>query len=272
MHPVIQHILERKGASIPLNDGRKTALILFGGTMTGARGAGAVTALEELCLNKAFDMIFTISAGFPNACYFLTGNTHQGASIYYEELCSKEFISMPRVWDIVDIDYGLNVIKNKKPLDYEALSRTQTDLYVRLLNISTGKPEYRNVKGKTPEELELVMHAAVSLPYLNPGSVELEDGRFKDAGTMDSDMIPSVEDVLLSDATDILVIYNRPYQYEHIRSAGIFDSERLYRTVYRRRIFTRVHRSGDRKERHARHGQSRQIDIWRGRIDTALIK
>ncbi len=209
--------------------------------MTGAYGAGAVTALEELGLSEAFDDVYTISAGFPNACYFLTKGTHHGTTIYYEDLCSKQFINMSRVWDVVNIDYGLDVIKNKKPLDYKALSRINTNLYVRLLNMATGKPEYRNIKGKTPEELELIMHAAVSIPYLNPGAVSLEDGEYKDAGTITSDMIPAIEDVMLSGATDILIIYNRAYQYEMVKRAGILDSDRLYQIApYAEEEFSRI--------------------------------
>src|SRR4051812_20785555 len=88
MHPVIAHLLERKGKAAPFNDGRSIALVHFGGIMTGVRGAGALVALDELGLTHAFDDIYATSAGFPNACFFLTNNIHMASKIYSENLCT----------------------------------------------------------------------------------------------------------------------------------------------------------------------------------------
>ena len=94
MHPVIQHILNRRGKKVPVNDGRKITLILFGGVMTGIRGAASMIVFEDLGLSGSFDSIYSSSSGFPNAAYLLSGQTRLGTSIYYEELSGSKFLNL----------------------------------------------------------------------------------------------------------------------------------------------------------------------------------
>jgi predicted patatin/cPLA2 family phospholipase len=201
--------------------------------MTGARGAGALTALQELGLSDAFDSIYGTSAGFANACFFLAGDMHIGSSIYYEELCSKEFINLKRVWDIVDVDYVLDILKENKKLSYKKISTHHTDLYARLFNLVTKSTEYKKVNGLKAEEIERVMHAAISLPYLDPGSVDIQNIKYMDADAAKKkqEFKAIKEEMENSDATDILVIYNYYDQFEYMRDAGLTDSDRIYQIV-----------------------------------------
>jgi predicted patatin/cPLA2 family phospholipase len=241
MHPVVEHILARKGKNVPIEDGRKIALVHFGGVMTGVRGAGALTALQELGLTHAFDSIYGTSAGFANACYFLTGDMRVGASTYYEDLTSKEFLNLERVWDVVNIDYLLEVLRTKKPIDYSLLSESKTKLYARLWNTLENKTGYKLVNGMTPAGIESVVHAAVSLPYLNPGSIEIEGAEYKDAGYRDIEAESVLNDMLDSDATDILVLYNYYESYEFLRDAGLVDTKRIYQIVpYKEENLSRI--------------------------------
>lgn len=231
----------RKGTSVPVNDGRTIALVHFGGMMNGARGAGALKALQELGLTHAFDQIYATSAGFANSCFFLTGDMKVGASIYYENLCSKKFLNLERVWDVVNIDYLLELLRTEKPLDYAALSGSKTCLYARLYNLFEKKTEYKLVNGMAPEEIERVIHAAISLPYLDPGSVEVDHASYKDAGQFRYEADHVLRDILASDATDILVLYNYYEQFEELRRAGLTDSERVYQIVpYAEESFSRI--------------------------------
>ena len=67
LHPVTKSILQRRGQSAPFRDEKKIGLVLFGGAMLGVGGGGAVSALEDLGLSEAFDEIYVVSAGLPNA-------------------------------------------------------------------------------------------------------------------------------------------------------------------------------------------------------------
>lgn len=201
--------------------------------MTGIRGAGALTALQEMGLGKAFDSIYGTSAGFANCCFFLASDMRIGTSIYYEELCTKNFINLKRVWDIVDVDYVLKVMKDIKKLPYDKLSNNPTKLYARLFNLISRSTEYKLINGLPAEEIESVMHAAISLPYLDPGSVDIQNIQYKDANSAEKELEfrALAEEIQKSDSTDILIIYNYPEQYEYMRNAGIFDSENLYQIV-----------------------------------------
>src|SRR3989344_4546755 len=134
MHSVIEHILKRKNKNDPFNDGRHISLCLYGGAMRGIRGAAALLALDELGLNKVFNDIYTFSAGFPNASYFLSDNSNMGISIYHEDLVDKKFINFWKFWKVADIDYLINVMQEKKPLSIDKLFESRTNLYVRLKN------------------------------------------------------------------------------------------------------------------------------------------
>ena len=66
MHSVIEHILARKDKAVPVNDGRKIALVLYGGLMTGVCGAGALQAFKEMGLGKAmqYQLVFQMHVIF----------------------------------------------------------------------------------------------------------------------------------------------------------------------------------------------------------------
>src|SRR3989344_6231968 len=132
MHPVIEHLNNRRNKAVPINDGRKIALVSFGGTMTGINGAGAMIALEELGLSYAFDEIYAISAGFCNVSCLLSKQTNMGTSIYYEDLCSKTFFNLFRFWNVVNIDFLIHVLNNIKKLDVKKILNSKTRLFVKL--------------------------------------------------------------------------------------------------------------------------------------------
>ncbi len=222
-------MLARKHKHLPFHDKRKIALILPGGLMSAVRGAGAGAALQEMELIETFDEIYTMSAGFPNAAYYLTQEL-PAAKIYYENLCNKEFLNFARFWDVVDIEYLMGIMREIRPLDYKKLSHLKTKLFVRLLGTKTDTAAYKKVNTREPKEIEKMMRAAVSVPFLNPGSVEINGRHYKDAGLLPY-MEDGVRDVLDSDATDILIIYNTYEQYEHLKHLGIKDSHRFLQIV-----------------------------------------
>ncbi|MDB5266450.1 MAG: FabD/lysophospholipase-like protein [Parcubacteria group bacterium] len=229
MHPVIEHIKARKNKHAPFHDRRRIALILPGGLMSAVRGAGAGAALLEMGLINSFDEIYTMSAGFPNAAYYLTQDI-SAMQVYYENLCNKEFLNFARFWDVVDIEYLMGIMREIRPLDYKKLSHSKTKLLVRLLDTKTDKAEYKKVNGREPKEIERMMRAAISVPFLNPGSIEINGKHYKDAGLLPQ-MESSVRDVLNTDATDILIIYNTHEQFEHLKHVGIKDGNRFLQIV-----------------------------------------
>ena len=60
--------------------------------MLGVRGAAALQALEEAGLSRAFDEIYTMSSGFLNASYFLSGQITEGLAAYSTDFAGDRFL------------------------------------------------------------------------------------------------------------------------------------------------------------------------------------
>lgn len=227
MHSVLEHIAARRNKKVPIKDGRKIALVLLGGLMTGVRGGGAMIALEELGLSHAFDSIYAVSAGFCNACYLLTKNTRKGTSIYYENLVSPKFIHLGKFWNMVDTNYVIEVFKNQQPLDVDKLYKAKTKLFVGLFNTDKHKAEFIDTHKVSQRKFFELMRAAISIPYFHPGAIKIKRGHYKDYGITLGVYQELMDYVTATDATDILVIYNNRTQ---INTPPLF-SQRIYAVV-----------------------------------------
>lgn len=152
LHPVISVLKNRANKAFPFDDGRKVILILPGGLMTSINGAGALVALEMLGLYRAFDSIYTGSAGFLNACYFLTKKTQRGATIYWDDLVANKFIQLTRFWDPIRPSVVVEAIKKSKPFPYQELWNTTTELHVQMRDMRVGKSCDLTLNDYTPQE------------------------------------------------------------------------------------------------------------------------
>lgn len=208
---MIGHILQRRGQSVPANDGRKIVLVLWGGIMRGVRGGGAVMALSELGLSGAFDEIYTVSAGFPTACFFLAGQTNAGMSMFGEELCSKKFLNRWRFWQGMDVDYLLKTMRDKKSMDVARILAHPSRLYVRAVNLQKKTFEYLEIHQVGKENFWPLMRASVSVPILHRHPARIGEFDYIDTN-INGYLAEHIRYVLATDATDILVIYNAPAQ------------------------------------------------------------
>jgi predicted patatin/cPLA2 family phospholipase len=214
-HPVIKHLLARRNKKVPVKDGRKIALVLFGGGMAGIRGAGAVIALEELGLNGVFNEIYSQSAGFANASYFLAKSIKLGTSIYYEDLSGNKYINFLRLWNIADSNCVVNAMRKNKYLDVIEILKSKTKLFSYVKNKKNNKSIFLEIHKFSPDKYLSIMEASIKMPYLSPGSVKIEKNIYKDI-FWSKDWIPLIKKVFNSKATDILIVYNYPDQYSYI--------------------------------------------------------
>jgi predicted patatin/cPLA2 family phospholipase len=214
MHPVVRHLLARKNKSVPVSDGRRIALVLYGGAMASIQGAGAMIAFRELGLTHAFDDIYASSAGFCNASYLLSGNPQEGASLYYDELSGRKFLDLRRVWNMADIEYVVENMERKKPLHPHKILSCATRLFAQVKS-EKNKTEFLEVHRYQPSRYFTLMEAAIKMPYLSPGAVSMGSSKFKDI-LWDADWLNLLKQAVLSPATDIVVIYNRKVQRDYI--------------------------------------------------------
>ena len=175
----------------------KIILYLGGGSMSGIFGAGVVTSLQKMNFYDKIEAIYAGSAGVMNGSYFLAGQSELGSSAYYEDL-TQNFISplhvpigiIQRFWNkyinelsikkirnVVDIDYIIDIIKNKKQLKIKNIKKQKIKFYAKLLNVSNGNIDYVDVKRY---DTLTILKAAISIaPYYFP-SQKIKDGKYID--------------------------------------------------------------------------------------------
>lgn len=208
MHKVIKNILARKNQQAPFSDGRKIALVIYGGTMSAIRTGGALIALEEMGVSHIFDSIYTVSSGFPTGSYFLTNQSKVLVSALHNELASAEFLNFFRLWKILDTDYLIDLMKNKKKLDVKKMLNNPTKLYAGLFDPKKNQVEYLEIHDYAEEEYFDLLRASISVPYLCPGDAHVRGVLYEDMPFKQTYHLNHLQKAMDSGATDILVFYN----------------------------------------------------------------
>lgn len=184
----------------------RSMMIIGGGAMRGAYGAGVVLALHQLGLSQVFDVIIGISTGAPTGAYFLCGpeKGRLGASIYYEE-CPRDFIRWSRLHRPLDFSVLMKTFRQgSKAIDVQAITTGSTDFYVIATNTSTGQSELLNTKTAHPDLLSAI-HASIAIPSFS-APVAVNDHTY-----IDGDIDPFPAKLILDyfKPTDILIVPNR---------------------------------------------------------------
>lgn len=201
----MQHVLARKNACAPFSDNRKIALVLFGGVMSGVTSGGALIALEDLGCADAFDSIYCLSAGFPNASYLLSHETRKGESIYYEDLIDRQFLHWLRFWKVADIDKVVTAIRTTKAISVNRVLASKTKLFIALRNMTDHRNEFHELHDYSEKEYFSLLRAAISIPFLHPGKTIIRGKKYMDCyggGTM------IMNEISKGEYSDVLVLLN----------------------------------------------------------------
>jgi len=188
----------RKLASEPENTERP-ALVVQGGGLRGIYSLSALAVFEKLGLRDAFSRVIGSSAGAINGAYFLARQAEESISIYTEDLSNKRFVDPWRLRRIVDVDYMIDVLREKHHLDERAMKEAPATLYTVLTDAKTG--EARVVSNRDPAlDIYEVFRATAALPGLYRRKIAVDPGpgasRYVDGGV--SDLLP-LERALASD-------------------------------------------------------------------------
>src|SRR3989344_8327423 len=207
---VIQNLLRKRDLLLqgdPAHEQIRSALVICGGAMRGAYGAGAVVAFHRLGLANCFDVVVGISTGTAIASYFLAGEeqTLLGTAIYYEE-CLNGFISFQR-WPIADVDHIERVMRSgRKKLDIDAIRRHRSQFFVGATDWKNGEGHFLDVKCAKPEPLAAIKASfAITALYRKP--VLVNGQMFTDGST--ALPFPAKKVLQTFSPTDTLIIANR---------------------------------------------------------------
>ncbi len=216
---VLENIFNHKVGS---DDGLKIGLVIQGGGMRGAFGAGVATELERLGLNQHFDVVHASSAGCNIAAYLLSGQTALGSSIFEQDLSGFRFIQPWNLKKAMNLDYLIdNLTAKKKALDIEKVKKSKTVLKMYVTDFLSGHSEYfTNHQG-----VDVLAAMKASCAYPNHFPPVLVNGKLYLDGNI-ATVLP-IEQAISDRCTDILVLASVPedhHERPQKRSHKVFQA------------------------------------------------
>ncbi|BDA50943.1 hypothetical protein COCOBI_17-1620 [Coccomyxa sp. Obi] len=225
-HPAVEVVRARmRGGSRPgqRRDGFKVGLVVEGGGMRGVVTGAALQAMHDLGLRNAFDAVYGSSAGAINATYFLSGQ-RDGVNIYTEEIANQQFIDLRRLFKkdqapALDLGYLLNVMHHKRPLDWEAVLKSDVPLKVVASCLDTLQPIILE-DFTSAQDLETCLRASANVPEVAGRPIEHRGRRLVDAAVFEP--VP-FRAAIADGCTHLITLCSRP-PFEGGRVAKIIDS------------------------------------------------
>lgn len=182
--------------------------------MRGVLSAGSLFAIDAMGFRGCFDEIYATSAGAVNAAYFLSGQGALGITVYFDDICCRRFVNPLRLSKIVDVDYVYDfVIRERKPLDEDAIRRSATPLFLSVTDVVRGRNVLIDAR-LVLDPIALLLKASSALPVLYNRVVHLQSGAYVDGGVSNS--LP-IQDAIDAGCTDILVLATK--LREHVSSS-----------------------------------------------------
>ncbi len=182
----------------------KTAIITSGGGMKCAYAAGALVTLAKTLGFTKPDIFISASGSVGAMFYYLAGQYDEIERFWLRYVPSPQMVTLfpPRL----HLDYVVDTIMRREiPLNEESLSATNTQWFVPVTDLQTGKTDY--VTNDTWYDPYEIMRAAKAIPFLYGGAVRLGGKRYVD-GDVSVNMAELIRKARREGATKILVISN----------------------------------------------------------------
>ncbi|HJJ45987.1 MAG TPA: patatin family protein [Methanocorpusculum sp.] len=182
----------------------KTGLVVEGGGMKCAYSAGLIDGLLDDGIT--FDECIGVSAGAANAASFVAGQRGRNIRFYTEHpkdprYCgTSQFLKHGNFFNLQFIYGDLTNEGGKDPLDYDALMKSRTELFLTATDAETGMPHYF-AKSEMPRNDYRIVMASCGIPALCK-PVEVNGRMYYDGGVADS--IPLKR--ILDDGCDKVVL------------------------------------------------------------------
>lgn len=211
-HPVLEALRHRRDKGDKpgdRSDGLTIGLAVEGGGIRGVVSAAMLSALEDLGLTGAFDAVYAASAGAINSAYFLCGGCWYPLSIYYDDLTTREFVSVRRFFrgEILNLDYAFGVVFDKlKPLDYDKVIAADVPLNIAVTLADEMRTEVAS-DFTSRSDLRDALIASAWLPVAVKGTADFRGRRAVDGGVL----TPHPYRLALDDGcTHVLSLSTRP--------------------------------------------------------------
>ena len=163
----------------------KAGLVVEGGGMRGVYSSGVLDFFIEKDL--FFENKYGVSAGACHLCSYLAKQYKRAFRVNVDYLNDKRYCSVHsllKTGNLFGAEMLYDIIPNELDLfDYDTYNKNESNFYVVITDINTGKPEYVKI-GDLKKDI-IYVRASSSLPLLAQ-NVKINDKEYLDGGISDS--------------------------------------------------------------------------------------
>ena len=163
----------------------KAGLVVEGGGMRGVYSSGVLDFFIEKEL--FFENNYGVSAGACHLCSYLAKQYKRAFRVNVDYLNDKRYCSVHsllKTGNLFGAEMLYDIIPNELDLfDYDTYNKNESNFYVVITDINTGKPEYVKI-GDLKKDI-IYVRASSSLPLLAQ-NVKINDKEYLDGGISDS--------------------------------------------------------------------------------------
>ena len=163
----------------------KAGLVVEGGGMRGVYSSGVLDFFIEKDL--FFENNYGVSAGACHLCSYLAKQYKRAFRVNVDYLNDKRYCSVHsllKTGNLFGAEMLYDIIPNELDLfDYDTYNKNESNFYVVITDINTGKPEYVKI-GDLKKDI-IYVRASRSLPLLAQ-NVKINDKEYLDGGISDS--------------------------------------------------------------------------------------
>ncbi|MFC1687762.1 patatin-like phospholipase family protein [Patescibacteria group bacterium] len=186
---------------------KKRALVIGGGGLRGAYGAGVLTTLCKKLGPDYFDAVYASSVGVFAATFFLSNQPDTIEHTWRNLVSGKQLVNYSHLFkkgNILDLEYLVKIFQNEKSLlDIEAVMNSPSTIIYTLTEYPSGKETHLV---PTRQNIFDLMRASAALPLVY-GLVTINSKKYIDGGI--SNNLP-VHKALTDGCNEILVVHNKP--------------------------------------------------------------
>lgn len=159
----------------------RLALVMHGGGMRGAYGAGLIMALEQMLGRGAIPLVLGTSAGAVNAAVVAAGQTNILCEVWTDVLHREQYIRPYRFKWITDNTYLMRIFA-QYGLANERFTHAAIRLFVTATHFITGENRFFSNHDNVLEAL----HASISMPVLCETPIYIDGQPYLDGGISSS--------------------------------------------------------------------------------------
>lgn len=163
----------------------KAGLVVEGGGMRGVYSSGVLDFFIEKDL--FFENNYGVSAGACHLCSYLAKQYKRAFRVNVDYLNDKRYCSVHsllKTGNLFGAEMLYDIIPNELNLfDYDTYNKNESNFYVVITDINTGKPEYVKI-GDLKKDI-IYVRGSSSLPLLAQ-NVKINDKEYLDGGISDS--------------------------------------------------------------------------------------